>query len=427
MNLTSLLKPGLLAAALIITAPCFARAEPQVLVSVGGLQVTSDELESALASSPFADRFPGMEETDQAALRGDMLQRLVASRLMTLEAKRLALDKSPEYLDELESFRLGLLYRHYLDKLRERITVPPDVLVEMRSQFQGDADGLAAARSAYLADRYRSLRFHTLQKLREEYRIRLHEERIQAEAMPPETLLLEGDGLRIRYGDLIRHRAQPPGDPEWIREQLYKRAELLTLAKAAEEAGVDLSERLDRFAAERLPALLMERKQREWVADEGKLKAFYDANPRIGRIEERRHIGQLVCASREEAEALRQRILAGESLFELAARYSIDPYGREHRGDMGWQQEGRGHPAIEQALSGLEDNRVSEVVETPLGFHLITILERRPGGQKHYEGIRDRVRQLWISEQMTGYMNELAQRYRVVWHLVSKQAIPATP
>lgn len=427
MKRISILKPCLLAAALIIAAPCFARAEPQVLVSVGGLQVTSEELESALASSPFADRFPGMEEADQAALRGDMLQRLVASRLMTLEAKHLALDKSPEYLDELESFRLGLLYRHYLDKLRERITVPPDVLVEMRSQFQGDADGLTAARSAYLADRYRSLRFHTLQKLREEYHIRLHEERIQAGVIPPETLLLEGDGLRIRYGDLIRHRAQPPDNPEWIRDRLYKRAELLTLAKAAEEAGVDLGERLDGFAAERLPALLMERKQREWVADEDKLKAFYDANPRIGRIEERRHIGQLVCASREEAEALRQRILAGESLFELAARYSIDPYGREHRGDMGWQQEGRGHPAIEQGLSDLEDNQISEVVESPLGFHLITILERRPGGQKHYEGIRDRVRQLWISEQMAGYMNELAQRYRVVWHLVSKQAAPAIP
>lgn len=422
MNPIAMLKRGLLAAAIIITPPCFALADSQVLATVGKLQVTADELESAMASFPFADRFPGMEENDQAALRGGMLQRLVASRLLSLEAKHLGLDKDPTYLDELESFRLGLLYRHYMDKLRERITVPDDVMADMRSQFQNDSDGLAAARSAYLADSYRSLRFHTIQNFRDTYHIRLHEERIQPGQTAGDSVLLEGDGIRITYGDLVKNRQQPPSNPEWIKDQLYKRAELLTVAKAAEDAGVDLSDRLQRFADERLPALLAERKQQEWTADEKALHDFYDANPQIGRIEERRHIGQLVTASREEAEALRQRILAGESLFVLAAQYSIDPYGRERKGDMGWQMEGKGHPAIEQAISKLEDERVSEVVETPMGFHLVTILERSPGGQKSYLSIRDRVRQIWITEQMAKYMSQLAEQYQVVWHVVSDNA-----
>jgi peptidyl-prolyl cis-trans isomerase C len=189
-------------------------------------------------------------------------------------------------------------------------------------------------------------------------------------------------------------------------------------AKAAQEAGVDLSDRLQRYAAERLPALLLERKQQAWTADEQTLREFYDANPRIGHIEERRHVGQLVTATREEAEALRRRILGGESLFELAAQYSVDPYGREHHGDMGWQQEGRAHPAIEQGIAELQDHQLSEVIETPAGFHLITILERRAGGQMNYLKVRDRVRQLWITEQMARYMSELAKQHQVVWHLV---------
>jgi parvulin-like peptidyl-prolyl isomerase len=309
-----------------------------------------------------------------------------------------------------------------MDKLRERIAVPDDVMADMQTQFGSDVDGLAAARSAWLADSYRSLRLETIRKLRDTYHIKLYEARIQPGNTANDTVLLEGDGIRITYGDLVSHLQQPPTNPEWVTQQLYKRAELLTVAKAADDAGVDISAKLAQFADERLPALLVERKQREWTADEKVLRDFYDANPQIGRIEERRHIGQLVTATREEAQALRQRILAGESLFALAAEYSIDPYGRSHKGDMGWQKEGSGHPAIEQAIGKLEDNQVSDVIETPAGYHLVTILERRPGGQKEYAGIRDRVRQIWITDHMAKYMSQLAEQYQVVWQVVDDKA-----
>ena len=61
----------------------------------------------------------------------------------------------------------------------------------------------------------------------------------------------------------------------------------------------------------------------------------------------RRHVGQLVVATRQEAEALRMRILKGESLFTLAGQYSIDPAGRKQNGDMGWIVDGRGLPEID--------------------------------------------------------------------------------
>ncbi|MET0090888.1 MAG: peptidylprolyl isomerase [Candidatus Thiodiazotropha sp.] len=424
MKPRQLLKTGLLTLAIALASPCHAVAESDVLVSVGPLQVIATDLESALSSFPFADRVPGMDEKDQAALRGDMLQRLVAARLLSLEAVRLGLDEDPVYLKELEDFRLGLLYRHYMDRLREKLSLPESVQADMQAQFAGDPDGLAAARSAYLADEYRALCYHTIQSLRDRYQIEVYEGRIQAGAIPLDTVLLQGDGLRITYAELIADQPQPPSNPEWVREQLYKRAELVTVARAAEAVGVDVSDKLAAFAKERLPALLMERKQQEWTADEAALRAYYETHPQIGRIEERRHIGQLVSATREDAESLRERIDQGESLFELAARYSIDPYGREHRGDMGWQVEGRGYPALEQALNQLQDHEISPVVETPMGFHLVTILERRPGGQKNYLSVRDRVRQLWISQQLTGYMNALSDRYQIVWHLMDKADAP---
>ena len=148
-NKMHLLK-NLALASILVTAPLQAMATSQVLATVGTLQVSSDDLDAAMASSPFATQMTSMDEDDQAGLRGDMLRRLVAARLLTLEARKLGLDKTEAYQKEMENFRLGLLYRFYMDKLRERIVVPADTLAAMKKQFKGDQEGMTAAKAAYV-------------------------------------------------------------------------------------------------------------------------------------------------------------------------------------------------------------------------------------------------------------------------------------
>jgi peptidyl-prolyl cis-trans isomerase C len=426
MQIIKLFKHHLIAVVLLAATQSHASADAragdeQILATVGDLTVTASDLRSAMASSPFATQFPSMERGDQAALRGTLVQRLVVSRLLYLEAERLGLEQSERFKTELENFRLGLLYRHYMDRLREQLTLPAELSASMQQQLGNDPDALAGARSAWLADSYRNIRYLTIQQLRDKYKVVLFEDRIVPGRIQPDTLLLEGNGIQIRYADIVRNQPSAPSNPGWIKNQLYKRAEMMVVAKAAEEEGVDVSEWVASFARERLPAMLIEQKQQEWAGDEATLRAFFEKNPQLGRIQERRHIGQLVVASREQAEALREQILNGKSLFELAAEHSIDPYGKARSGDMGWIKEGSGHPAIEQALQGLEDEQVSAVIETPLGYHLVTILERRPGGQKIFASIRDKVRQALIAQRMASYTTELEARYKVVWNLVDKQ------
>jgi parvulin-like peptidyl-prolyl isomerase len=399
-----------------------ASAGTEVLATVGRFSVTSDQLETAIASSPFNIQFATMDEDDQAALRGDLLKRLVIQRLLYLEAERLGLDKTPEFEKELESFRLGMLYRHYMDRLREQIRILPQDLAALKGRHKGDPDGLVAAKSAYVVDRYRAVRLLTLRTLREKQRVRIYEERITPEAAK-DTLLLEGEGIRITYGDLLKGKQDLPEKPTpgWLREQLYKRAELLLIARAAESEGVDVSDRVASYRDERLPALMLQRMEAQWIPGEEVLRRYFQAHPELGRVLERRHIGQLVTATREEAQALRERILAGESLFVLAGEHSIDPYGRERNGDMGWVIEGHGMPEIEKAIAHLRDDEISVVIETPRGFHLVTILERRPGGQRPFESVRDKVRQAVIAEKSAPYFQELERRYHVEWNVLQTQ------
>ena len=407
---------------LLSMIPLSVAAKAEVLATVGDTEVTDTELERAINSSPFATQFVAMDEDDQAALRGDLLQRLVASRLLLMEAKRLKLDQSEEYKRNFESFRLGLLYKHYLDSLRDKVKVPPEEMQRLKKEFAGNADALEAAKSAYISNRYRQLRKLTIQSLRDRFHVKVHEARLDGDPAP-DTVLLEGDeDLKILYRDLVDGVALD-GKPsrEWLEDRLYRRAELLLIAKAAEKEGVDIEQKLSAFAEERLPALLVERKEQEWVGDEKVLRDYLKEHPDLAVVPERRHIGQIVLKTHEEAEAVRKRILAGESLFTLAGEMSIDPYGRSRNGDMGWIKAGTGLPALEKAVAELKDNEISEIVETPRGFHIITILERRPGGVRSFSGVKDRVRQVILDQKLADYVNSLGEKYKVVWNVVKAE------
>lgn len=392
----------------------------QSLVTIGRLQVTAADLEQAVASSPFATQFAAMDEDEQASLRGDLLKRLVLSRLLRIEAEAQGLDRSPGFLEEVENFRLGMLYRHYMDKLRERLRVPGEELRRLHNESNGNSDVFAALKSTYVSGRYRQIRLLTLQKQREERHVVLHEDRIKP-GITPDTVLMEGDGLAITYGDVIDVNEYPElPNPEYVKEQLYKRGELRLIADTAEKEGVDVSDRVEAFRNERLPALLLERKEREWVPDEAAMRAYFKAHPELGHVVERRHVGQLVTSSYAQARALRRRIEQGESLFKLAGEYSIDPYGRANNGDMGWLRQGSGMPQIEAALIKLKDGEVSPIIKTPKGYHLLIIIERRLGRMRSFEGVKDKVRQAMISEKMLAFIGELERKYQVVWHVLKQ-------
>lgn len=413
---------ALLLSGLLMAPGLYAHAtEPQVLATVGDQSVNSSDLKSAIASSPYAVQFNTMNEDDQAALRGSMLQRLVASRLLLLEARKLDLEHSAEYQSEQETFRNGLLYRLYMDELRAGIVVPDDIKAEIKQKFAGNGDARKAAEATYRANRYDEVLVEDLKRLRQRYQVQVHDDAIRPDA-PDNAVLLEGDDIRITYGDIKGETDSAKDNAEWIRDRLYKRAQFLLVVRAADERKPeDLPRRLADYRSERLPAMLLEHKEREWIPDDKVLEDYFRAHPDLGRVLERRHVGQLVLATRPEAEAMRKRILAGESLFDLAGQHSVDPYGRAHKGDMGWVKVGQGMPAVEQAIAHLPDGAVSEVIESPMGFHLVTIIERSPGAQRSFRQVHDKVRQAFLDEHLATYMDELSQRFPVQWQVLGKQ------
>lgn len=73
---------------------------------------------------------------------------------------------------------------------------------------------------------------------------------------------------------------------------------------------------------------------------------------------------------------LYDRIKHGASFAELAKLYSQDGAASKG-GDLGWIYPGDTVPEFERAMNQLQPGTVSEPVQSPFGFHLIEVLERR--------------------------------------------------
>jgi peptidyl-prolyl cis-trans isomerase SurA len=95
-----------------------------------------------------------------------------------------------------------------------------------------------------------------------------------------------------------------------------------------------------------------------------------------------RHILIKVNELVSEAEAkrklvgLKERIDNGVDFAELARLHSND-LSAAKGGDLGWLYQGDTVPDFEKAMDALKINEVSQPVQSPFGFHLIQVLERR--------------------------------------------------
>jgi len=96
-------------------------------------------------------------------------------------------------------------------------------------------------------------------------------------------------------------------------------------------------------------------------------------------------------AARTKAEDVLAKVKKGADFAKLAQDVSEDPGTASKGGDLGLFSRGHMVPAFDAAAFALEPGAVSDVVETPFGFHIIKVEEKLPGGQKPLDAVRDEI------------------------------------
>ena len=91
--------------------------------------------------------------------------------------------------------------------------------------------------------------------------------------------------------------------------------------------------------------------------------------------------------------AIRDRILAGESFSNLAEIYSADPGSKNNGGSLGYIRRNQMVKNFETVAFTQEINTLSKPVETPFGFHILETTEK--------SGEKIKVRHILISPEIT--------------------------
>ena len=278
--------------------------------------------------------------------------------------------------------------------------------------------------------------------------------------------------LRVRYDAVSENpqfQEQLEGDDSGEFEEQVQ-AEILTglirarlLAQGAEELGVELTEEdieakreevvadvggeeafeevieTNNLTEETVDSQLRDLALQDLVAEELGDELDVDDSAVQARYEETygtasaRHI---LVETEEEAQAVIDRLEAGEDFAEVAQEVSTDPSAAQNSGDLGEFTRGQMVPEFSEAVFGAEEGEIVGPVETDFGYHVIEVLEldQGPPLEEVEDEIRDELLEGDRNEVVQEWLNELTQEAEITvnprfgeWDPEGGRVVPSEP
>lgn len=110
--------------------------------------------------------------------------------------------------------------------------------------------------------------------------------------------------------------------------------------------------------------------------------------------------------AKKTIEDIRKKIVAGEDFADLAKKYSEDPGSKDRGGDLGFIAKGDTVPEFEKVAFALKEGETSSVVETPYGYHIIRLIERKKKRNPDFEEIKQDLLQYVYTKNSEKYYEQ---------------------
>ncbi len=391
-----------IAAFIILYIPAFQGAQAgspgEALASVGGLPITVGEFQrDYLRQRQVYERmYQGRVDAamlKRLGLEDQVLDGLVAERIVTLEAKRLGISVDDEAV------------------AREIATGP---------EYQKDGQFIGTAEIRRVLD----LRGMTVEEFESAVRGSLLRRKLEA---------LVGSGASVSAGEVEREFRRRT-------EQIKAEYVLVDAARFRAQVSVTDAEVAARFAAHKTRYGVPERRVLSYALIDGEALrprvSVTDAEVEADYNEHRDEFREpeQVCAShilikvkatptaaeghpedeaRKIAEGLLQKVRAGGDFAALAKASSEDKGSAAQGGDLSCFQRGSMVPEFENSAFDLKPGTTSELVKTSYGFHIIRVASHRDESVRPLTQVKDAIRQRLVMDRVRAMAEAQAEAVAV--------------
>ncbi len=159
------------------------------------------------------------------------------------------------------------------------------------------------------------------------------------------------------------------------------------------------------------------------TVSEADAKAYYEANPQFFKQPEQvkaRHIlikvapdadEEKKAEARKKLETVQEKLKEGGDFAELAKEYSEGP-SSTNGGDLGSFGRGQMVKPFEEVAFALEEGKVSDIVETRFGYHLIKVEEKKPESTVSFADGKERIEQMLKRQKVSEAVNEYIEKLK---------------
>jgi peptidyl-prolyl cis-trans isomerase C len=226
----------------------------------------------------------------------------------------------------------------------------------------------------------------------------------QIAARVNDTVILRTDVWREAQAQFGDTAGLPPElsdeDFDAIVEQLIDQRLLALEARRLDLHRTPEARRQLALAEERILGNVLVETTLENAVTEETIQRIYSEQIRLipRGIEVRaRHI---MVASREEADAVKARLEAGEDFAELAVAISQDNATRLEGGDMGYFSRQGILPAFGAVAFATDEGAISEPFQSEFGWHVLTVVDRRQQPPPPLETLRANIVRYYTFDQL---------------------------
>lgn len=424
--------------------PAGSQTQPQVVSTIVAVVnnevITSQELDSRMRQIERQMQSQRVAMPPRAQLQKQVLERLIVIRAQTQLAKQigirvddLTLDRAiakiaeqnkmtlPEFRTQLE--REGIVFSRFREEIREEI-----IMQRLREREVGNKIQITESE----IDNYLAADKEAAKNERQEINL------AQILVRIPENASAEQIAQR-------RQRA------EEAVNKLREGNDFAKIAAAYSDAGDSLTGgELGWRTPERLPQLFVDAVANVKQGDLALIKSangFHilkllgrrsvaqgakdSAQPIAVQQTRARHIlikvNQIVSAAdaRRKLLELKERLDNNAAKFEDLAKSHSNDGSASKGGELGWVYPGDTVPEFERAMDALQPGQISEPVESPFGFHLIQVLERKVedvSKERQRLYARQVLRERKLEEATEDWLRQLRDRAYVEYRLDENSA-----